>query len=312
MRRAALIAPVLIAALAAALLWHPWRGGAGRALQVPVPGGDGGGLPLSGADQEHLDAAALERIPQDAAAGGLQALLVMRHGHLVYSRYGKGTDANTVIDSGGFADALIALATGIAVDERLIGPAPLLFQPAQLRALIETASHQSYAAFLGSRLWARLNAAPAWIGLPAAAAPLPADCCFHARVADWLRVGALLANEGDFEDTAIVSRRWIERMRQPQPNGAGYGVALPSRRPGAASYAAADLFLLRGPGHWRLWMVPSLRLVVLFGAAGRGGDGAAADDWDETRVPNLVIEAVTDRPAVPPGTSLLQQLVPGH
>jgi hypothetical protein len=69
------------------------------------------------------------------------------------------------------------------------------------------------------------------------------------------------------------------------------------------------VLLLRGPARWRLWVIPSLRLAVLFGASA-SGDTAA--DWDETRVPNLVIEAVTDRPAVPPGTSVLQQLVPGH
>jgi CubicO group peptidase (beta-lactamase class C family) len=138
-------------------------------------------------------------------------------------------------------------------------------------------------------------------------------------VQDWARVGALLANEGSFEDTQIVSAGWVQRMRQPQPSGTmGYGVALPSRRPGSARYEATDLFLLRGPARWHLWIIPSLRLVVLYGApapsaaAARDSSGTAASDWDETRIPNLVLEAVTDRPAVPPGTTLLQQLVPGH
>ncbi|HEX4051509.1 MAG TPA: hypothetical protein VHY19_11585 [Steroidobacteraceae bacterium] len=315
MKRAPRTVPTLVtvalAGVLAALAWQHQRASSARALQVVVRGGDGGGLPLAQPSEEHLDANSLARIAQDPAADGLAALLVVRHGHLVYSRFAGGTGPDSLMDSGSFANALVALATGIAVDRRLIRSAPILFEPDQLRRLLEAASQHSYAQFLGQSLWSRLNAAPAWIGLPARGAPTPADCCFHARVLDWLRVGALLANDGNFEDTQVVSSGWVRRMRQPQPNGnTGYGVALPSRRPGAARYEAADLFLLRGPARWRLWIVPSLRLVVLYGAP--APSAAAARDWDETRLANLVIEAVTDRPAVPPGTTLLQQLVPGH
>ncbi|HWG77947.1 MAG TPA: hypothetical protein VN660_14305 [Steroidobacteraceae bacterium] len=296
----------LLGILAVALAWQHRRASNALALQVTVQGGDGGGLPLAQPSDEHLDANALARIAQDPSAAGMTALLVLRHGHLIYRRFADGTGLDSLVDSGAFANALVALATGIALDSRLIHSAPILFRPEQLRSLLESASKQSYAQFLGVNLWSRLNAAPAWIELPARGAPTPADCCFHARVLDWLRVGALLANEGSFEDTQIVSSGWVRRMREPQPNGSGYGVALPSRRPGAARYDVPDLFLLRGPARWRLWIVPSLKLVVLYGASASGGD------WDETRVPNLVLEAVTDRPAVPPGTSSLQQLVPGH
>lgn len=315
----ALVIALLACVLAVALAWQHHRASVARALRVQVRGGDGGGLPLAQPSDEHLDARALDRIARDPAAAGLSALMVLRHGHLVYSRFAAGTGADSVVDSGSFADALVALATGIAADSRLVRSPPILFEPEQLRHLLEAASRQSYAEYLGQHLWSRLNASAAWIGLPALGAPTPADCCFHARVQDWARVGALLANDGSFEDTQIVSADWVRRMRQPQPSGSmGYGVALPSHRPGSASYEARDLFLLRGPGRWRLWIIPSLRLVVLYGAPGastdgaRSGNGAAADDWDETRIPNLVLEAVTDRPAVPPGTTLLQQLVPGH
>ena len=320
MRRALPIAVVLVlvAALGAALLRQQHRRAqAERALRLAVRGGDGGGLPLAPPSDEHLDAAALARIAQEPAAAGLSALLITRHGHLIYSRYGPGTGADTVIDSGGFARALIALATGIAVDHRLIRSPPLLFEPERLRDLIETSSHESYATFLGTHLWSRLNAGAAWVRLSAPGTPAPADCCFHARVQDWLRVGQLLANDGDFEDTDIVSRGWIQRMRQPQPSGTeGYGVVLPADRPGTPRYEARDLILLRGPGRWRLWIVPSLKLVVLFGAAGAddtpaSAGSAAAGGWDETRLPNLVIDAVTDRSTVAPG-SLLHQLVPDH
>jgi hypothetical protein len=313
--KAPLITAVLIAmglALAGGLVWRHQHGSARRGVALAVRGGDGGGLPLDSPADEHMDATALARIAQDPAAAGLRALLITRHGHLVYSQYGHGLDAHTVIDSGGFARVLVALAAGIAGDEHQLGEAPLVFRPDALRDLIETQTHEHYADYLGDHLWSRLNAAPAWIEAASQTAPAPADCCFHARILDWLRVGELLATNGSFEETTIVSEPWMLRMRQPQASGlAGYGVLLPSQRPGAPSYEARDLLLLRGPAHWRLWVVPSLQLVVLFGA-GSADEAAspAADPWDETRVPNMVIEAVVDRPA--PTSTLLQQLVHGH
>ena len=109
-----------------------------------------------------------------------------------------------------------------------------------------------------------------------------------------------------------------------QPSSAdglrGLGIELTAAAHGAVPLAAYDAVFLRGPGRWRLWAVPSLHLVVLFGSdsAGEGGSSAArsgtqaAPSWDETRLPNLVIAAVTDRAGPQNSESLLQQLVPHH
>ena len=70
-----------------------------------------------------------------------------------------------------------------------------------------------------------------------------------------------------------------------------------------------DVFFLRGPARWRLWLLPSAHLAVLFGAQ---GPRAASQDWDETRIPNLVLRALSDVPAPTGPTSLLQRLVPRH
>lgn len=280
------------------------------ALRVLVRGGDGGGLPRDQPSDEHFDAAGLERVVRDPAAAGLQVFLVMRHGHVVFARYGRGFSADQVIDSGGFARVLVALAAGVALDDgTLTALPPGRFDPAKLRAAIEQGAHRSYAAYLSTALWRRLNAASAWIMLPAAGAALPADCCFHARVQDWMRIGGLLANDGSFEDTQVIPRGWVARMRTPVSEDGleGMGVELPSHAPAAPAFDATDLVFLRGSGRWRLWVAPSLKLVVLFGAPA----AARNSTWDETRLPNLVVEALTERPPAPAG-SLLQQLVHGH
>ncbi|HEX4025226.1 MAG TPA: hypothetical protein VHX52_11075 [Steroidobacteraceae bacterium] len=318
MRRAwVVLIAAAVAALAAALVWQRQHSGHGAVIALAVRGGDGGGLPVAPPGDEHLDAAALELAARDPAAAGLAAFIVMRHGHVIFERFGHGLHADSVIDSGPFARVLVALAAGIAEqDGALPGTALFGFDPSRLRDAIESGTHRSYADYLSSRLWSRLNAGPAWIALPAAGATPPADCCFHARVIDWMRVAGLLVDDGSFEDTQVVGRGWVARMRRPlSPRSReGFGVQLAPAGPAPRGFDAADVFFVRGPGRWRLWLVPSLRLAVLFGAAGgaSGAPAGAGTGWDETRLPDLVISAITDRSASPQGQSLLQQLVPGH
>jgi hypothetical protein len=306
-------AGVLGLVAAALVLWPGLNGSEGRGPRAPVDGGDGGGLPRVPAQQEHLDPAALEAVSRDAAADELQALIVLRHDYIVFERYGHGVGAETMIDSGAFARALVGLATGIAAHDGSLALQSLSgFDPQRLRVAIEAGARQSYPQYLSLHLWRRLNAAPAWIALPSPGASAPADCCFHARVMDWLRIAIVLLDDGRFEGKSVVPPGWVERMRRPvsADGAAGFGIELAAAAHGAERFAADDAFFLRGPGHWRLWLIPSLQLAVLFGASAAGGDAAAP--WDETRLPNLVIRALSEPAAQRSVGSQLQQLVPGH
>ena len=274
-----------------------------------IGGGDGGGLPRANPLDERIDDAALERAVQDPSAQGLQAFLVMREGHIVFERYGAGLSAESMIDGGAFAQALLALAVGVAVNDGTLPPAAVQgFDPNMLRAAIETGTQQPYALYLSRKLWSRLNADPAWIARPAGAAAVPADCCLHARVLDWMRVASLLADNGRFEGKQLIPAGWVQRMQRPVSLDAvrGFGVELAAAAHGAEPFATRDLFFLRGPQNWRLWLIPPLKLAVLFGAA------ESSATWDETRLPNLVIRAVSDRPSEPGNATDLQRLVPGH
>lgn len=282
--------------------------------RVVVEGGDAGGLPRAQSESERFDAKGLEQAAQDAAAEGLQALVVTRNGHVVFERYGHGLAGDSVVDSGAFAQALVALLAGSALQEGVLSAQAINgFDANRLRAAIELGSHQPYALYLSRKLWRRLNAAAAWIELPRSGAPAPADCCFHARVLDWLRVAELLLDDGRFEGTQVVPRGWVERMLRPvSADGQhGFGVELGAAGHDGVAFAAAGVFWLRGPGHWRLWLMPQLKLAVLFGAdAPRRSD--TAPPWDESRLPNLVIRSLPGVPATTDDASLLQRLVPGH
>jgi CubicO group peptidase (beta-lactamase class C family) len=275
-----------------------------------VAGGDGGGLPRATPLDERMDAAALERALQDSATAGLQALVVMRDGYVVFERYGRGFAGDTVVDGGSFARGVLGLVAGIAVENATLSPDALQgFDPDALRAAIEAGAHQSYSAYLSHKLWSRLNAGAASFEYSAAVRG-PADCCLHARVLDWMRLASLLTDNGRFEGKQLVSNGWLQRMQRPlAPDSVrGFGIELAAAAHGAEPFAMPGVFFLRGPEHWRLWLVPPLKLAILFGAS--GSDSTPL--WDETRLPNLVVRAVSDRPPQAGDLSELQRLVPGH
>ena len=297
--------------------------------RVAVGGGDAGGLPRARPEDQHFDAVALERIVQDGAADALQVLVIMRNGEVVFERYGRGITPDTMIDSGPFAEVLVALLGGVAAQEGTLSM-PLMhgFEPTALRVAIETGTEQRYELYLSRHLWRPVNAAAAWIALPASGAATPADCCFHARVLDWMRIAGLLVDGGRFEGKQIVPAAWLQRMTQPNAadEDRGFGVELAASARGAEPFAAQGVFFLRGPSRWRLWLVPALKLAVLFGAAAPSASApataapapmgpafaATSPTWDETRIPNLVIRALSDRPPQPGDATDLRRLVPGH
>lgn len=304
---------ILLAALAA----RTWLLGNQAAMpRVTVAGGDAGGLPRGTPAALRIDSAALEHALQDPAAAGLAAFVVMREDELVFERYGRGFAGDSVIDGGHFAEGLIAMAVGAAWQQGAWSlDAMHGFDAATLRAAIESGTQQRYETYLSRKIWSPINAAPAWIELPASGAPTPADCCVHARLLDWMRVAGLLAGDGRFEGRQVLPAGWVQRMARPLSLDAvrGFGVLLAPAAHGAEPFATAGVLFLRGPEHWRLWLVPTLKLAVLFGAAPTPSSGAVrAGDWDETRLPNLVIRAVSDRPPQPGDLTDLQRLVPAH
>jgi hypothetical protein len=279
------------------------------AERIPVAGGDAGGVPLAQPAEEHFDAAALAKAADDPAAAGLQVFVVMRHGHIVFERFGHGIDGDSVVAPKGFTDVLVALAAGIAEhDDLMTLSAHSAFDANELRRSIEAGSHLGYTQYLSAHLWRRLNAGPAWIDARPGQ-PVAADCCFHARIVDWLRLGDLLVEDGQFEGKQVVPAGWVARMRRPvAADGAhGFGILLPAAVRGGEPAEAKDLFFVGTEDHWRLWLMPDLRVAVLFG----GGAGGAAP-WDELRLPNLVVRALSEPASVDDGASKLKGLVPGH
>jgi len=358
-----------------------------------VAGTDEGEPPRVQPELEHLDAGALRAAADYAAARHSDALIIGRHGHIVFEQYWDGGRFDAMSDADAFTPTIGALMVGLAMRDRKIGvlsepvanyidvlrgtpreaisivdllhsasglapaePGSNPWAPVQrelygthllssclsrdvaagagrrwvqqpcdsllLARLIELATHERYAEYISQRLWKPIGAADAWLTREDEAGAAWAHCCLRARRGDWMRIGELLVSDGHFQGEEILTPGWVREMlaaSQVNPNF-GYQVwrGLPfkgSTAPGSASeaYSTDDTYLLKGAGKSRLWFVPSLSLTIL-----RMGANAEDDaDWDDSRIPNLVIRGASD--FVPPATPVnkggaeeVRSLVPNH
>jgi CubicO group peptidase (beta-lactamase class C family) len=202
-----------------------------------------------------------------------------------------------------------------ALSEPLAGTPGItrLEQPAdaQLLALVlERASGARYAAYLSQALWRRIGAGDAWLRLDRPGGAAHADCCLLARQGDWIRIGQLLLRDGSYRGDEVIRPGWVTLMRTPSRGDPRYGAYLrvgSPAAPGREPYAARDLFAVQGEGGNRLWLMPSLQIAILRAApAGRDAD------WDDSRIPNLIIRGARDYlPPAEPGVDV-SALVPAH
>ncbi|MGE0581946.1 MAG: hypothetical protein AB7P31_07460 [Steroidobacteraceae bacterium] len=237
------------------------------APQVPVTGGNVPPMPPLPAAQAQVEAAALEGAAIEAQQHGANALLVVRNSHVIFERYWHGTTFSTPIGAGAWQGVIDDLLAGALVEDRK----PLHGDATPDRAAIARAAGVTYEAYLAKRLWRPIGA------FDAVLAPR-----LRAAQGDWLRIGELLANDGVYLGEEIVRPGWT---RQVLERHAVAGAAPPSP-------ATKDLYHLPGADGASLWVVPSLRLVILR----TGGEIGAGDGRGDARIPELVLRGVMDRP----------------
>jgi len=184
--------------------------------------------------------------------------------------------------------------------------------PQLLALVLQSATRERYASYVSQSIWRPIGAGDAWLWLAHPGGSAHADCCLISRQGDWIRIGELLLRDGNYRGDELMRPGWIAVMRSParSDQDSGMFLRLGSRpAPGQESYAARDVFVAGGPDGNRLWVVPSMGIVIL-----RTGTAVqAAGGWDEARIPNLVIRGARDYlpPAALPGADL-SSIVPGH
>lgn len=113
---------------------------------------------------------------------------------------------------------------------------------------------------------------------------------FSAR--DFARLGYLMAHDGKWKDTQIIPHSWIETStKSSQQINPSYGYTFWVNTDGVLwPSAPRDAFAFRGFTASRLYIVPSLDLVV-------ARLGYAPQNWDEGSILPAVLAALTDRPS---------------
>lgn len=175
----------------------------------------------------------------------------------------------------------------------------------QLLALVlEQATKQPYAEYLSKRLWQPIGAdtASVWYfeenGFPRTFASL------LARSRDWLKVGLLFKNDGKHQGKQIISSELITAMTSSSKNNPNYGWQVwlgkthETKRyynnakvgiavPFSQAFAVDDMIYFDGFGGQRVYISKAEDLVIV-----RTGDTRL--DWDDSTLPNLIIESLSD------------------
>jgi CubicO group peptidase (beta-lactamase class C family) len=176
--------------------------------------------------------------------------------------------------------------------------------------VIERATGRRYAEFVGTEILARIGApgGDVWVNRPGGLAH--SGCCMMLPPEAWLRLGLLVMQDGRWQGQRLLPRGYVEQMRTGTPQNPWYGLGVyvsgqyiarrgfanPDRVTDAQKvlhsepYLARDLFLFDGNSNQVVYIVPSAELVIL-----RVGDPpprAGGNEWDNTRLPNLLLRAL--------------------
>lgn len=176
--------------------------------------------------------------------------------------------------------------------------------PQILGIIVERATGRRFAEYVSEKLWKPIGAHDAQMFVDRPGGMVHTDCCMWTAIQDWARVGELLRTGGVWNGQQVVPADWVETMVGASPVYGNYGMmlwlgatyeakrlydpAVPAfGNRHAEPFAAPDVFYLDGLHLQRVWIVPSKNLVII-----RTGKGD--DDWDDSRLPNLVIRGLAE------------------
>ena len=177
--------------------------------------------------------------------------------------------------------------------------------PTLLVMVLERATDQRYAAYLSAKLWQPLGNEDAGVWLDHPGGLARGATSLYAKPMDWLRIGHLLLNKGRANGRQVIPADWLAEMTTPSPTNPRYGLltwigtdyveerTLEAFEGFAAvaqtPFDAGDIIYFDGLGGQRVYVVPSAELVIV-------RTGVLAWEWNDTRLPNLVLAGIKETP----------------
>lgn len=192
-----------------------------------------------------------------------------------------------------------ALKAELITDELVFDYSNICYQVAgaAIRSALAQKTSQTYAQYVSERIWGPAGGQDAylWSETPEGAPRFYAG--LQATPRDWLNIGIMIAqNTGDVIpqsaiDTVLTSSKsnagyglgvWLG---SPEDGSREYGPSTALKVPSAAPFTYPDTVFFDGFGGQRVYISQQAQLVVV-----RIGD--VRFDWDDTALPNLVVEAL--------------------
>jgi CubicO group peptidase (beta-lactamase class C family) len=170
---------------------------------------------------------------------------------------------------------------------------------------LKKAGRGDYAAYLSSVLLQPLGTGDAhlWLDHVGGEPRFYAFCQMRAR--DWLRIGVMIDRKGQFDGAEVLPAAWIKTLTTPSDLNPNYGILTwigspwsalrpygprtPQKVTHSAPYLAPDLVFFDGFGGQRVYVAPSLDLVIV-------RIGEPSFQFDDSIIPNAVIAGLTAKP----------------
>jgi len=169
------------------------------------------------------------------------------------------------------------------------------------RALKKT-GHGDYAAYLSKVLFKPLGMGDAHLWLDHEGGEPRFFAYLEMRARDWLRVGIMIDRKGKFDGAQVLPARWIKAATTPSALNPNYGIQIwigapwsryrvygprsPVKMSNVEPYLAKDMVFFDGFGGERVYIAPSLDLVIV-----RLGEPSFA--FDDSIIPNDIIRGLT-------------------
>lgn len=172
--------------------------------------------------------------------------------------------------------------------------------------LIERASGREYEEFVGNEIFQRINAPGGKVWLNREGGLAHSGCCMEVPAQTWLKVGALLVNDGMVGDSRLLPEGFVAEVQQPSPDNPHYGLGVwlgspflekrgylgtksnPTGVYHSEPYVAQDLYLFDGNGHQVVYLVPSKDLVIVR----MGVTPPKGVTWDNSKLANTILRGI--------------------
>jgi CubicO group peptidase (beta-lactamase class C family) len=167
-----------------------------------------------------------------------------------------------------------------------------------LNRALKKAGQGDYAAYLSRVLLQPLGTGDAHLWLDHEGGDPRFFAFLQMRARDWLRVGIMMDRKGQFDGNEVLPAAWIKAITTPSALNPNYGIQVwigapwsryrsygprnPIKMSNIEPYHAPDLVFFDGFGGERVYIAPSLDLVIV-----RIGEASLA--FDDSIIPNAII-----------------------